>query len=410
MKTGKEYWNAHNEDTIKLFKTRPDWMGKYDNDYPSAVFIRGLIENFKPANILEIGTAAGWAAYYMLEEAQKHNKSAKVTSIDLSDSIYYCHEKPIGAAFKETAPDLYEKWHVKTNITTAAFALNNDEKYDFVFIDANHTHPWATLDFIAVLPLLKDNAVVVFHDVFLNEIYLGKRRADRHPDLPIGEEISKGPNVLYKIFKNQMTLSYDSITPNCAAMLVTNKKQTLHKLFKALNKAWEYGANTDITTIYNLRPVYTKLISTNFGRKIARKFNKIIVKHYLRNKRKEKFKTINKLKKQIRNKRAVLWGASIYLKELIKRNCLNCSEIAGIIDINPEKTGQKIGNYKIYTPDALSSLKPQVIIPSVINHPQVIDYIEKELKNRAISAKINKILLAAETILEYDSSSEQHIS
>ena len=95
MKTGKEYWSMKIADTKELFKKRPAWMGGYDADYPSAAFIRGLISDYKPVNMLEVGTAAGWAAYYMLEEAHKYSDVARLTSIDCADRVYYDREKEV---------------------------------------------------------------------------------------------------------------------------------------------------------------------------------------------------------------------------------------------------------------------------------------------------------------------------
>ena len=93
MIKSEQYWECHHDSTLELFKKRPLWMKNYDNDYPSAIFIRGLISEYKPENLLEIGTAAGWAAYYIFEEALKHNNHAKLVSLDNIEFVYYNEEK-----------------------------------------------------------------------------------------------------------------------------------------------------------------------------------------------------------------------------------------------------------------------------------------------------------------------------
>lgn len=408
MKTGKEYWDLHHKDTVELFKTRPDWMQNYDNDYPSAVLIRGLIEEYKPENILEIGTAAGWAAYYMLEEALKHNPYTKITSIDFGHHLYYSQEREIGAAFKEVSPNLYEKWQLKTGLMAVDFAANCKEKYDFVFIDANHIHPWATLDFIAILPLLKENAIVVFHDVYLNEICLGKKPANRHPDnLPVGQEMCKGPNVIYNIFKKEMVLSYDDIAPNCAAMIVKNKNEILQKLLFALNSPWE-NKYLNSNQIKDIIPKYFDFVNKNFEKKIAKNIlNSIKTNNFklellnnIRNITKKfvqfnnDYKKSKELKHNIKNKKAVFWGASEYLKVLVKQYKIDNKEIIGIIDVNQSRQGEKIGRYEIFSPEKLKILKPNLIIPAAINHPQIIDFIEKELVNQNLSIEIDQTLMS----------------
>ena len=182
MKSGKFYWDLKIEETRALFKNRPTWMSFYDNDYPSAAFIRGLIAEYKPEKLFEVGTAAGWAAYYMLEEAHKYKNNAVLTSIDFADKVYYDSAKPVGAAFYENASELLNFWDLKKNLIVTDYVLNCDKKFDFVFIDASHFHPWAALDLLAILPYLERNAVIVFHDVFLNKIAAGNMPADRHPE------------------------------------------------------------------------------------------------------------------------------------------------------------------------------------------------------------------------------------
>lgn len=67
------------------------------------------------------------------------------------------------------------------------------------------------------------------------------------------------------------------------------------------------------------------------------------------------------------NKKIVFWGASIYLENFIKKYKIKNKNILGIIDKNPEKTGKKIGDFTIYNPEALSKLKPDVVVITIVN-------------------------------------------
>ena len=40
-----------------------------------------------------------------------------------------------------------------------------NQKFDFVVLDTAHLHPVETLNFLTILPYLKDNAIVVMHDI-----------------------------------------------------------------------------------------------------------------------------------------------------------------------------------------------------------------------------------------------------
>ena len=71
---------------------------------------------------------------------------------------------------------------------------------------------------------------------------------------------------------------------------------------------------------------------------------------------------------QIQNeKRIVLWGASIFLEEFIRKyNILN-TNVIGIIDKNPYKKGKFIGQYEIFAPEDLEYLQAEEIIITIVN-------------------------------------------
>ena len=67
------------------------------------------------------------------------------------------------------------------------------------------------------------------------------------------------------------------------------------------------------------------------------------------------------------NKRIVFWGASLFLEDFIKRYELINDNVIGIIDKNPNKKGQFLGQYEIFCPEDLNRLKPEVIIITIVN-------------------------------------------
>lgn len=68
--------------------------------------------------------------------------------------------------------------------------------------------------------------------------------------------------------------------------------------------------------------------------------------------------------------RIVLWGASIFLEKFINEYGIITDKIIGIIDKNPNKKGQYIGQYQIYSPNELSKLNPEEIIITIVNSAQ----------------------------------------
>ncbi len=393
MKYGKYYWEQKFESTKELFSKRPNWMSVYDNDIPSAAFIRGLIEEYKPQNILEIGAAAGWSAYYMLSEALSHNNSF-LTSVDIDSKLYYASDKPVGAAFYEINPDFKDNWKLVTQKCALEYlSENNGGLYDFVFIDANHYHPWAALDFLSVIPFLKNGAVVVFHDVFLNCISLGLQSSYWHPPLSGGDS-NRGPYILYKLLDDEMVLSYDEFSPNVAALEFDSSKLDVYlsKILYSLYLPWEqvFFTEKECFSFYSLLISYVNFIQKYFSGVWADKFAQALFTSFKalkdsQNQNPEFEKILRRLELLYIAKpetKIMFWGASVFLEALLEQNELCNYNIIGIIDKNPDKKGQNLLGYNIFLPDDIPSLKPEVIIPSVINHNNV---------NQSVNSFLNSI-------------------
>lgn len=67
------------------------------------------------------------------------------------------------------------------------------------------------------------------------------------------------------------------------------------------------------------------------------------------------------------NKKVILWGASIFLEDFIKRYNISTENILGIIDINVKKQGKCIDDYKIYSPEILKTIEYDEIILTIVN-------------------------------------------
>ncbi len=94
-----------------------------------------------------------------------------------------------------------------------------------------------------------------------------------------------------------------------------------------------------------------------------------------------------KLLKSLSNKKVILWGASIFLEQFLKKYRINSKNIIGIIDRNPYRAGEKIGDYKIYSPDDIKGLKPDSIVLTIKNSHR---YIYSRLLNEYNDFKIEK--------------------
>ncbi len=89
------------------------------------------------------------------------------------------------------------------------------------------------------------------------------------------------------------------------------------------------------------------------------------------------------LKKIVGNKKVMLWGASLFIQKVLNQESKKNPNILGIIDRNEASWGKNCGNYKIYSPNALSDLKPDGIILTVLsNNESIYESLKQELAEK----------------------------
>ena len=148
-------------------------------------FINGLVREFQPKRILEIGVAEGGGSVVLLN-AINDIEDSTVTSIDLHTNCWQDSDKSIGY----TVLDMYEngnnQWELYTGVDFSNIANQFNEKFDFCVIDTAHFHPVESINFITALPYLTDNAIVVFHDLTLFAVH-----SDLHqfPNIPLANKL-----------------------------------------------------------------------------------------------------------------------------------------------------------------------------------------------------------------------------
>lgn len=118
------------------------WRGK---------FISDLIRDLQLQNYLELGVAKGHCWYNVY--------APKKVGVDLMNESVW----KIPNVLTSTTDDYFE-------------SLQQDEKYDIVFIDADHNKESVKKDFFNSLKHLADDGIVLFHDVYpLQEENIGPR-------------------------------------------------------------------------------------------------------------------------------------------------------------------------------------------------------------------------------------------
>lgn len=82
-------------------------------------------------------------------------------------------------------------------------------------------------------------------------------------------------------------------------------------------------------------------------------------------------------------KRILLWGASLFLEGFLNKYKIKNKNIIGIIDGNPQRQGQKINGYTIYSSNEIKNLNPDIIIMTIKNNnigafKRIQDYLSEQ--------------------------------
>ena len=214
-------------------------------------FLCGLIKKNRPKKIVEIGVGVGGTTSVILNCISMLGLKAKMTSIDLSTYYYRDKTKETGYLAEEAKKILNTE--VDHILYTGEYAVNHAEKIgdniDFLILDTVHSLPGELLDFLAFYPFLKQNAVVVLHDIALNHFH--------NQPTQIATKILFDTVVADKIYG----LDDESLPLlNIGAFMITaDTDKYIDSIFSALTLTWNYPLQKEELFLY--RDFYDKYYS-----------------------------------------------------------------------------------------------------------------------------------------------------
>lgn len=203
-------------------------------------FLTELILQYNPKKILEVGVAAGASSVLMLN-AIKNNPDVEFHSVDYRTEYYRDANKKTGFIVDEY-PELKDRRKFYSGDFVSKFLDEIGGDIDFCLIDTMHCLPGELLDFIMILPYLKENAVVVLHDTnlhtfiqdcqYVNNMLLsvisGKKLIlEEHED---------------KFYHNVLNVVYNLPFANIGAVVINKKIQIerIWDVFNLLTQRWNY--------------------------------------------------------------------------------------------------------------------------------------------------------------------------
>jgi predicted O-methyltransferase YrrM len=158
----------------EIYAARPDWATGFVSRYDARYLLIRTVES-GAERVVEIGTASGVStavlchALSLAHAAGRVGAAYEVRTYDISTRFYADRDKATGAAAHEMLPPEIAEHVVFRNSATTRTAVEDlgPDALDLMFIDADHRHPWPTLDLLTALEVLRPGAEVILHDINL---------------------------------------------------------------------------------------------------------------------------------------------------------------------------------------------------------------------------------------------------
>lgn len=174
-----------------------------------AKWMNDVVRDCSPKTALEVGTAMGLSSV-VLANAMAGCGGKTLDTVDLNKQFTGDKALETGYLIEEFS-DEYKPVTVTKHLGNTTFDLRSlfgNKKFDLVFIDANHQHPFPTIDMMLVLPFVKKGGIVMHHDLRLYQKQNDARGIgpkylfDQVSDL-YRSSIGRGDNNIFYI-KNEM--------------------------------------------------------------------------------------------------------------------------------------------------------------------------------------------------------------
>jgi predicted O-methyltransferase YrrM len=225
-------------------------------------FIHGLIRYYEPQKLIELGVARGGSTVNIINSIADRPE-ASLTSIDLADFYYGDKTTPVGDAAKRSFPDLPEgKWNLFSGKDPVELIEKIDTVFDFAVIDTSHILPTEAMNFLTVLPYLRDGAIVVLHDITLYTEILSKQC--------IGPKILEIAVTAPKLRPKPYDFIFEGnkLVNICAFQINADTRKYIGSVFSALELPWGPKAIPD----ERLRNVFYDFFNRHYEKEYAEMF------------------------------------------------------------------------------------------------------------------------------------------
>ena len=255
----KEFYNElyNNKDSGFEFliptEHEVDLLERIGNDYKpyskmvnqDRLFLSTLVSRKKPKKILEVGVSSGGSSYIMLNALK--GTDTHIYALDYNVDHRDFKNKKCGFYIEENHPELKKQWTFFAGGLSLSFldkiasSYDENDKFDFCFIDTAHVTPCEILDTLQVLPYLKKNATLVYHDTNLH-LYAMANPVFKPAFLNnLLMSAVKGHKILPAKTSAKYVSSISDYIPNIGAIeLNEDSFKSVYDIFNLLSLEWYY--------------------------------------------------------------------------------------------------------------------------------------------------------------------------
>jgi len=208
---------------------------KCEMSYKERAFLNGIIRKTKPQNIVEIGLSAGGSTCIILN-AIRDIENAKLYSFDYN-TIWYRDVhlgqdkgRRTGFLVNQIVPNLVSKWELFTGgVPCKYFGTLPKNGIDICFIDTAHFNPGEHLNILEILPFMKKNGIIIYHDTAYHTQHFAVGTTNC-----VSINTLNGKRILLKS-------EHTNGLPNIGAIVLDeNIDNMLFALFSNLSLSWSY--------------------------------------------------------------------------------------------------------------------------------------------------------------------------
>ncbi|HET6668223.1 MAG TPA: class I SAM-dependent methyltransferase [Intrasporangium sp.] len=194
---------------------RRHWRPGYGSIAADEVdYVQELIAEHRPRHFIEVGMASGLSGGLICLLLDEYGGET-FTTLDHDNSFFGDRSKENGFLIDEIYHG--DRIHVEKKPFTLSMQVPElGRTFDMAFVDANHQHPWPTIDTLCLYPYMSGSKMVLHHDL---KLYKDQR-------VPHGI----GPKYLYDQFPEELRHRAPANRGNLFSLRLTLPREELEEL------------------------------------------------------------------------------------------------------------------------------------------------------------------------------------